>query len=223
MQIPVRNLTGEVVEQIELSDYIFNVPLNENVVHQALIAQRANARQGTAKTKTRSEVAGSTRKLFRQKHTGYARAGSIRSPLRRKGGIVFGPTPRDYRQSLPKKMKRLALRCILSAKVREGELIAIQNLEFDQPKTKDMARIIDALGVEDSALVVAVAPSENLIKSARNLPEVNTLPANQLNVVDMLSHKVLIITVDGLRRIEELWGERETDEPLRGVTSSADN
>ena len=212
MQIPVYNLTGEVVEHIEVSDRIFAVPLNEGVVHQAMVRQRANARQGTASTKTRGEVSGSGAKLFRQKGTGNARAGSRKSSLRRGGGITFGPKPRDYRQAMPKKMRQLALRCVLSAKTRDEELKVMEELNLEEPKTKQMAQILATLGVASSALVVTAEPESNLIKSARNLKGIKTMPANLLNILDILSHKMLIMTVAAVRKAEELWGEKAAQE-----------
>jgi large subunit ribosomal protein L4 len=208
VQIPVYNLEGEVVEHIEVSDEVFAVPFNEAVVHQALVQQQANARQGTVNTKTRSEVAGSSKKLYRQKGTGLARAGSRRSPLRRGGGIIFGPRPRSYQQAMPKKMRQLALRCALSTKVGDGELTVLKQLKFEEPKTKEMARILANLGVDSSALIVTVEPEENVIKSARNLAGIKTLPANLLNIVDILSHKRLLMTVDAIRMAERLWGKK---------------
>ena len=172
-----------------------------------MVSQRANARQGTASTKTRGEVAGSTRKLFRQKHTGMARAGSKKSPIRRGGGVTFGPKPRSYRQEMPKKMRRLALRCALSAKAKDEDLMVLEKLELGQPKTKEMAGILAALGVDSSALIVTGEPEENIVKSARNLAEVKTLPANILNVVDILSHKRLLMTEAAVRKAEELWAK----------------
>jgi len=208
VQVPVYSLTGEIIKQIEISDEVFAVPFNQAVVHQAMVRQRANARQGTASTKTRSEVSGSTRKLFRQKGTGFARAGSRRSPLRRGGGIAFGPKPRSYRQAMPKKMRQLALRCVLSAKVRDEELVVVEQLKLDEPRTKEMARILAALGVDSSALIATSEPEENVIKSARNLTGIKTMPASLLNVVDILSYKVLLITVAAVRKVEQLWGKR---------------
>ena len=208
MQLPVHSLTGEVADHIEVSDYVFAVPFNNAVVHQAMVSQQANARQGTADTKTRGRVAGSTRKLFAQKHTGNARAGSMKSPLRRGGGIVWGPHPRDYRQALPKKMRRLALRCLLSAKVRDGELIAVQELDLAEAKTKEMSRILSALGVDSTVLVVTPQAVENVIKSARNIPGVKIMPAALLNVVALLNHKKVIITVAALRKADDLWGDK---------------
>ncbi len=206
MEVPVYSLTGEVAKHIEISDSVFAVPFNEAVVHQALVRQQANARQGTASTKTRGEVSGSTRKLYRQKHTGMARAGSIRSPLRRGGGIIFGPKPRSYRQAMPKKMRRLALRCVLSAKARDGELKVVEQLKLDQPATKEMAGILAALGVDCSALIITSEPEENVVKSARTLAGIKTLPANILNVVDILSYKMLLMTEAAVRKAEQLWG-----------------
>ena len=227
MQVPVHNLAGEVVDHIEVSEHLFGVPFNQAVVHQVLVGQRANARQGTASTKTRGEVAGSTRKLFRQKGTGFARAGSIRSPIRRGGGIAFGPKPRSYRQVLPKKIRRLALRCVLSAKLRDEEMIVLEQFNLEQPKTKEMVRILTALGVDSSALVVTAEAEDNVIKSARNLPGIKTLPASLLSVVDILSSKILLMTVAAVRKAEELWGESPpqggNDAPVRGVTAPINN
>jgi large subunit ribosomal protein L4 len=211
VQVPVYSLTGEVVENIEISDQVFAVPFNEGVVHQAMVRQQANARQGTASTKTRSEVSGSSRKLFRQKGTGQARAGSRRSPLRRGGGIIFGPKPRDYRQAMPKKMRRLALRCVLSAKARDEELKVMAELKLE-PKTKQMAQILKAVGADSSALVVTAEPEEHVIKSARNIKGIKTMPANLLNVLDILSYKMLLMTVSAVRKAEQLWGEKQAQE-----------
>ena len=211
MRVPVYSLSGEVVKHIKISDRVFAVPFNEAVVHQAVVRQKANARQGTASTKTRGEVTGSGKKLFRQKHTGMARAGGRRSPTRRGGGITFGPRPRSYHQDMPKKMRRLALRCALSAKVRDEELTVLEELEFDQPKTREMEAILAALGVDSSALVVISKPEENVAKSARNLAGIKTLPANLLNVVDILSYKRLLITEAAVRKAEELWGPQKSE------------
>lgn len=207
MQVPVYNLAGEVVRNIEISDQVFAVPFNEGVVHQAMLRQRANARQGTAATKTRSDVAGTTGKMYRQKGTGFARAGSRRSPLRRGGGVVFGPHPRSYRQAMPKKMRQLALRCVLSAKAGDGELKVLEELKFEEPKTKKMKQILAALGVDSSALIITSEPEGGVIKSARNLIETKTTTANLLNVLDIISYKVLLMTETAVRRAEQLWGQ----------------
>ena len=227
MQVPVYSLAGEVVKHIEISDDVFGVPLNQAVVHQAMVRQRADARQGTAKTKTRSEVSGSSRKLFRQKHTGLARAGSRRAPLRRGGGIAFGPQPRSYRQAMPKKMRQLALRCVLSAKAGDGELMVLEQLRLDEPRTKEMVRILAALGVDSSALIATSEPEENVVKSARNLAGIKTIPASLLNVVDILSYKMLLMTEAAVRKAEQLWGKSlsqgGSSASLRGVTPSVNN
>jgi len=212
VQVPVYNTGGEVIKNIEISDSVFGVPFNEAVVHQAMVKQRADARQGTHDTKTRGEVAGSRKKLFAQKHTGEARAGDKRSPTRRHGGITFGPHPRDYTKAMPKKMRRLALRCMLSSKVNEGSLKVLDQLAFEKPKTKSMIQVLDALKLESTALIVTGAPEEIVIKSARNIPGIKTLPANILNVVDLLSHQALVMTEDAVRKAEQLWGEVASEE-----------
>ena len=205
--MPVYSLNGEVVDQIELSQAIFALPFNEAVVHQAITRQLASRRQGTASTKTRGEVIGSTRKLYSQKHTGRARRGDVKSPLLRGGGIVFGPKPRTYRQSMPKKMRRLALRCLLSAKVREGNIKLIQELDFKGPKTKDMINVLSSLGISSSTLILTAQSTPNVVKSAANLPEVKILPSALINVLDLLSYEMLVATVPAIRNIEQIWGE----------------
>jgi len=202
MQLAVRNIAGEVIDNIDVDGSVFAVPLNKAVVHQAMVRQLANARLGTAETKTRGEVSGSTRKLYKQKHTGRARRGSIKSPLLKGGGITFGPHPRSYRQRMPKKMRRLALRCLLSAKASSGEIVVVDQLKLDQPKTAEMARILKALGVTSSVLVVTQKPESNLVRSAQNLQGTRTLPADLLNVGDLLSYQFVVIGVDGLRVVE---------------------
>ena len=211
MEVPVYSPSGEVTKHIKISDGVFAVPFNEAVVHQAVVRQQANARQGTASTKTRAEVAGSGRKLFRQKHTGMARAGNKKSSLRRGGGITFGPRPRSYQQDMPKKMRQLALRCVLSAKTRDEELKVLEELKFDQAKTKQMAGILVALGVDSTALIVTDKPEENIIKSARNLAGIKTMPANILSVVDILSYKMLVMTESAVRKAEQLWDTRKPE------------
>lgn len=212
MQVPVYNLAGQVVSNIEISDKVFGVPFNETLVHQSVLRQQANARHGNASTKTRADVAGSTRKLYKQKGTGSARAGDIKSPLRRGGGIVFGPHPRDYHQAMPKNMRRLALRCVLSAKVGDGELKILDSLKLDEIKTKKMAGILEAMKVEKTTLVVLAASDNKVVKSARNLPGVKTLPASLLNVVDIISHRTLLMEVEAVRKAEQLWGESPSGE-----------
>ncbi|MFC1873545.1 50S ribosomal protein L4 [Chloroflexota bacterium] len=227
MQVPLYNLKGKVIKQIELNDHVFAVPFNEAVVHQAMVRQQANARQGTASTKTRSDVAGGGRKMYAQKHTGRARAGTSRSPLRRGGGVTFGPKPRSYRQAMPKKMRQLALKCVLSSKAGEGELKVLEQLQLAEPKTKEMARILAALGMDSSTLIVTSEPEGNVIKSAHNLPKVKTIPVNLLNVIELLSHRVLLMTEAAVRKAEQLWGEKisigEKSAPVPDTTPPANN
>jgi large subunit ribosomal protein L4 len=206
VQVPVYNLAGEEVRKIDISDAVFGVPFNETVVHQVMVGLQANARQGTAASKTRGMIKGSTKKLYRQKGTGNARAGSKKSPTRRGGGVAFGPHPRDYRQEIPKKMRRLALRCILSSKVGDGDLKVLDTFDFTEPKTKNMINALGALGIESSALIVTQKPEENVIMSARNIPEITTTPANVLNILDIMSHKTLLMTEAAVRIAEKLWG-----------------
>lgn len=205
MQVPVYNIEGEVVDHLELKDEIFGVLPNEAVVHQAMVRQLANARLGTVSTKTRGQVSGGGRKPYRQKGTGRARRGSSRSPLLRGGGITFGPQPRSHRQAMPKKMRRLALRSVLSSKVAEGELIVVDELALSEPKTKEMARILANLRIDSSALIVTAEPDPNVYRAARNLKRTKTLPANMLNVVDLLSHKMLMVTGAAVKKVEEMW------------------
>jgi large subunit ribosomal protein L4 len=206
VQVPVYNIDGQEVRKIKISDDVFGAKFNEAVVHQVMVGMQANARQGTAATKTRGEVVGSTRKLYRQKGTGNARAGSKKSPTRRGGGVSFGPRPRDYRQSIPKKLRRLALRCVLSSKAGDGELKIVEAFDFKEPKTKQMIAALGNLGIESSALIVTQKPEKNVILSTRNIPEVITTPANVLNILDVMSHKTLLMTEAAVRAAEELWG-----------------
>lgn len=208
--LDVYNQKGEKVSKIELNDSVFGVPLNESVVHQALLMQLANRRQGTADTKERGEVNRSTKKLGAQKHTGRARRGSAKSPLLKGGGVTFGPHPRSYRQAMPKKMRSLALKCVLSAKASSGELKVIDKFEFDQPSTKDMLDILIALGIDMSVIIATGVVEDYILKSARNLAGVKMVPANLLNVADLLSYKGLIMTRDAVQKAEELWGRSKS-------------
>jgi len=214
MQVQVYDLKGEVTGQIEIRDDVFAVPFNEAVVHQALVRQLANRRLGTVDTKRRGEVRGSTRKLFAQKHTGRARRGDIRSPMLVGGGVAFGPHPRSYRQAMPRKMRRLALRCVLSAKAGGGDLKIVDKLELEGPKTKAVLDMLIALGIGDSAIIATAEAEANLVKSARNLPGVKTMPAPLLSIAELLSYKGIIMTVDAVRKVEELWGEKSVPEAV---------
>jgi len=175
-------------------------------VHQTLLAQLAARRAGSASTKTRSEARGSTRKIRRQKGLGMARQGSNRSPLRRGGGVVFGPKPRSYVQRLPKRMRRQAIRSVLAARVIDERLCVVTDLGIEEASTKAVVSLLRNLGVERSALIVTGGSDRLVHLSARNVPGTMALPADTLNVADMLSHHTLILTVDAVRRIEELWG-----------------
>ena len=209
MKLPIRNIQGETTGEIELQDAIFAIEPNEAVMHQAVKRQLANKRQGTHDTKTRAEVAGGTRKLYKQKGTGHARQGDNRAPQWRKGGIVGGPTPRSYEQSMPKKMRRLALKSALSAKAKANEIFVIDELKFDAPKTKQMTLLLDGLDVKEKALVLLAGNEANVVTSCRNLGSVTTLNAKYLSVLDVLSHEALILSRDAIELIQETVGRSE--------------
>jgi len=206
-KVAVYNVRGEAVGEIDLNDAIFGIEPNQAVLHQTVVWQLACRRRGTADTKRMGEVSGSNRKPWRQKGSGRARAGHKRSPLWRKGGIVFGPHPRSYAFTLPKKVKRLAMKSALSSKVLDGDLIILDQLAMAQPKTKEMVGMLQALQVERKALVVtagADAADVNIVKSARNIPGVKPLIAVGLNVYDILNHDKLVMTKDAVARVEEV-------------------
>jgi large subunit ribosomal protein L4 len=205
VQVAVHNISGEVIDHIDLSDEVFGMPMNAAVVRQALLRQQANARQGTVETKTRGQVSGGGKKPYRQKGTGRARRGSSRSPLLRGGGIIFGPHPRSHNQAIPKKVRRLALRCILSSKIAENEMVVIDALSYDNPDTKGMAKIVNALKLGKSLLIVTDEPDTNVYKSARNFEGADVLPAYMLNVKDVLSHRKMLITVNAAKKVDDLW------------------
>lgn len=206
MQVPVHNKSGEIVASVDLAEDIFNVPFNGPVVHQALLAQEANQRQGTVKVKTRAEVKGAGRKIYMQKHTGRARQGSIRAPHRRGGGKAFGPRPRDFRQSLPRKMKNLALKSLLSQKLSQGEMVVLDELKVKEPKTKEMLSLLNTLKAASKTLLVPEKMEPNLQKATRNIPGIKILLPNMLNVVDLLSYKTLLISKEALNTIHSTWG-----------------
>ncbi len=191
--------------QIEVKETLFGVPMNQAVVHQALVRQLANARLGTSDTKTRGEVSGGGIKPRPQKHSGRSRQGSTRSPQWRHGGIVFGPHPRSYSQRMPKKMRLLALRCVLSDKLASDRLTVVERLDMTEPKTRQIEGILKALGAQKSTLLVTEKAEALLIRAAKNLQWVKTLPAPLLNVADLLKYESVIMTVPALRRAEELW------------------
>jgi large subunit ribosomal protein L4 len=190
---------------VELNDAIFAIEPNENVVFDAILMQRASLRQGTSKVKNRHEVSGGGRKPWRQKGTGRARQGSIRSPQWRGGGIVFGPHPRSYSYKLPKKVRRLALKSVLSEKVAESALVAVDAFSFDAPKTKDFAKSLKSLNAEGKTLVVLEAGNDNAALAARNLPNVKVVDAEGINVLDIVNAKKLVVTQAALQKIEEVF------------------
>lgn len=195
---------------MEVSESLFDVPMNQALVHQIAVAHMANARQGTSATKTRGMVSGGGAKPWRQKHTGRARQGSNRSPQWRGGGIVFGPHPRDYSQRIPKKMNRGAIRCLLSQKAREEKLLVINEFQLAQAKTRDMVRLLANLRITASVLIVTHSPQMDVILSARNIGRVKTIPAPQLNTLDLLNHDRVIMTAEAVRKAEELWASAPT-------------
>lgn len=207
MKVPLRNMAGTAIDEIELRDDVFGIAPNEAVMHQALLRQLANARLATAKTKTRGEVRGGGRKPWRQKGTGRARHGSIREPQWRGGGTVFGPRPgRNYRKMMPRKMRRLALRSALSVKAREERLIVLDELKMPAPKTKEMLGALKGLTGQSSALILLPERDFNVEKSVNNLPRTKTLCAHYLNLVDIFGHDYLIMPVAALKVVEEILG-----------------
>lgn len=206
MQLNVVDRTGAKQSPIEVDDAVFGLAPNEPVVHQALLAQLAARRSGTHSTQSRGEVTGSTRKLRRQKGLGMARIGSANSPVLRGGGVVFGPKPRSYAQQLPKRMRRLAIRSVLSSRAQEDRLIVVDDITLDAPSTREMRTVLEALELAGSVLVVTAASDRNILRSARNLPGVDVLPTDTINVADMLAHRTIVMTEGAVRRAEALWG-----------------
>lgn len=204
-KVAVYNIEGSQVGEIELKDEVFGIQPNEAVLHQAVVAQQASWRRGTHKVKSRGEVSGGGKKPWKQKGTGRARAGTIRSPLWRGGSIIFGPQPRSYKISLPKKVRRLALKSALSSKVQAGNIIVLDNLAMEAPKTKVMAGVLDKLNVDRKALVVTAGVDENIFKSARNIPGITPVEAVGINVYDILNHDKLVITKDAVAKVEEVF------------------
>jgi large subunit ribosomal protein L4 len=206
MKLPVHNAQGGKLKPIEVDDQVFGMKPNTAVIYQVFLAQTANRRAGSASTKSRSEVRGSTAKTRVQKGSGRARQGGSRPPHHVGGGVAFGPKPRSYRQALPKRMKRLAIRSVLSGKVADGQLAVVDKLSLERPRTREIAGLLESLGIERSALVVTGNADRMVHASARNLARIKALPAAYLNVVDMLTHRDLVMTVAAVRRCEELWG-----------------
>ncbi|NLZ53598.1 MAG: 50S ribosomal protein L4 [Thermoanaerobacteraceae bacterium] len=204
-KVALFNIQGDKIGEIELSDDVFGAEVRPDIMHQAVVNYLANQRLGTASTLTRAEVAGGGRKPWRQKGTGRARHGSIRSPLWRKGGIVFGPKPRSFKTTMPKKLKRFALKSALSAKTKDNELILLDSLIMEVPKTKQMVSILNNLKADKKSLIVIADKDENVVKSARNIPGVKATSVNTLNVYDILNHDYLIMTREAAKRVEEVY------------------
>ncbi len=202
--VAVYNMEGAQVGTIELSDSIFAVPVNEHLIHQAVVAQLANKRQGTQKAKTRAEVSGGGRKPWRQKGTGHARQGSSRAPQWTGGGVVFAPTPRDYSVKVNKKEKRAALKSALTAKVNENKFIVLEDLKLEEIKTKAIKAVLDNLKVE-KALIVTKDVDNVVVKSANNLPKVRTAATQSINVYDILKYDTVVVTKEAVAAIEEVY------------------
>lgn len=202
--VSVFNMEGKEVGTIELSDAVFGAPVNEHLVHMAVVQQLANNRQGTQKAKTRSEVSGGGRKPWRQKGTGHARQGSTRSPQWKGGGMVFAPVPRDYSFKINKKEKRAALKSALTSKVQENRLVVLDELKFDGIKTKNFVTVMNNLKV-CKGLVVINGNDNNVVMSARNVQEIDMIPADRINVYDVVKAKTLVLTRDAVAKIEEVY------------------
>ena len=202
MQVSVMNQNGAALDRIELNDAVFNVPMNPSLVHQAMVIYQGNKRQGTHDTKTRAQVSGGGRKPWIQKHTGRARQGSTRAPQWRHGGVVFGPHPRSYRAALPKRMKRQALRCVLSDKVRQDRLFCLDSTSTIDGKTKSMTQLLENLAVGGSALMVTMGTDRDVVLAASNIKKIWTLPVNQLNAQELLARDTVIMTVEAARWVE---------------------
>src|SRR5690606_20162341 len=205
-KVAVYDMNGSQVDDIELSDAVFGIEPHAAALHDAVVMQLASMRRGTHAVKNRAAGRGGGRKPWRQKGTGRARHGSIRSPERVGGGVVFGPTPRSYAYKLPKKVRRRAMTSALSSKVRDNELIVLDALKMDQPKTREMVKVLDNLKADRKALLVSSEYDENVALSARNIPGVKFVKADGLNVYDILNHDKVILTRDAVARVEEVWG-----------------
>lgn len=207
-KLALYNRDGEQVGEMEVRDDLFEAPMKKGALYHTAISQAARRRQGTAATRDRGEVRGGGSKPWAQKGTGRARHGSTRSPIWTGGGVVFGPHPREYGYAVPKKMRRAALCSVLSAKVKDGKLLVVEELRFEEPKTKAIAAVLNNLKASGGGgvLIVTAEPDHNLIKSARNLPGVKTLQARQINVLDLLSHDYLVMTREALEKVQEVFG-----------------
>ena len=206
MKLRLHNLQGKAVRQVDVRDDVFGAPMNAALVHQVAVGQQSNARQGTARTKTRSQVSGGGAKPRPQKYTGRSRQGTIRAPHWKGGGVVFGPDGRNYRHRTPRRMRRQSLVAMLSDKVRSNQLLLVEDLELEELKTREVVRVLNALGAASPVLLVADGADEAVLRCARNVPKLSMLPAAALNSVDLLNHRSVVITLEAVRKAEELWG-----------------
>ena len=207
MRIWLKNSNGGSIGRVDVRDDVFDAPPNPALVHQVVVGQLANSRQGTASSKTRSEVSGGGRKPRPQKHSGMSRAGTIRSPLWVGGGVAFGPKPRSYRQRTPRKMRRLALVTSLSEKARSGDLVVVDSLEMDEGKTSRLMDVLAALDVRGPALLSADGAGPEVLRAARNIPQLRTVPAALVSAVDLVRCGKVVMTEDALRKVEEVLAE----------------
>src|SRR5919107_1715559 len=222
--VKVRDLKNKEVGEVELSDAVFGAPFNEPLVHAAVRNYMANARQGTSATKTRGDVSGAGRKLWKQKGTGRARIASLRSPLWKGGGNVHGPQPRDWSYNMPKKMRQGALRSALSERVREGNVFVVENWDLDKPKTKDFASSLSTLGLAGKTLIVDSLDNENLLLSARNMRQTKVVNSFGLNIYDLLYHDQLVLSRAAAAELEQLLGSKgETSAPPEATEEAAEN
>lgn len=204
-KVNVYNMLGEQVGELELSENVFGVEINHDAIHAVVKSHLANRRQGTHSAKTRAEVRGGGRKPWRQKGTGRARHGSIRSPIWTGGGITFAPKPRDYSLKVPKKVRRLAMKSALTSKVQNNQMIVLDELKFNEPKTKEMVNVLSNIKADKKALIVMDEKDINVIKSARNIPNVETTLVNTLNVYDILKYDSFVITKEAVKKVEEVF------------------
>ena len=204
-KVTMLNMAGEAVGDIELNDSVFGIEVNEFAVHEVIKNYLANQRQGTQSAKTRGEVRGGGRKPFRQKGTGRGRQGSLTSPSHIGGGVVFAPKPRDYSYSVPKKVKRLTIKSVLTSKVQENEIIVLDSLSFEAPKTKDMVNVLKNIKAAKKAIIVMDEKDENVIKSAANIPGVKTTLVSTMNTYEVLNATSFIVTKEAVKKIEEVY------------------
>ena len=205
MRIWLKNSNGDSIGRVDVRDDVFDAPPNPALVHQVVVGHLANARQGTASVKTRSEVSGGGRKPRPQKHSGMSRAGTIRSPLWVGGGVAFGPKPRSYRQRTPRKMRRLAFVTVLSEKARTGDLVVVDSLDIEEGKTRRLAEMLSGLGVQGPSLLAADGAGPEVIMAARNIPQLRTIPGSLVSTVDLVRCGKVVMTVEALRKVEATW------------------